>query len=57
LKREMYATAFSFEESQRVGAESDPIVLKAIDTMPEARALLEKSKKLIVMRTFRDDQH
>jgi carboxyl-terminal processing protease len=54
LKREMYATAFSFEESQKVAAEADPEVLKAIDSMPEAKALLDKSKKLIVMRTNRD---
>jgi carboxyl-terminal processing protease len=56
LKREMYATAFSFEESQRVAVEADPMALKAIETMPEAKALLEKSKKLIVQRTTRDDQ-
>ena len=55
LKREMYATAFSYEESQKVAAEADPFVLKAIESMPEAKALLDKSKKLIVMRTTRDD--
>jgi carboxyl-terminal processing protease len=54
LKREMYATAFSYEESQKVAAEADPMVLKAIDSMPEAKALLDKSKKLIVQRTNRD---
>ena len=31
------------------------MVLKAIESMPEAKALLDKSKKLIVMRTTRDD--
>jgi carboxyl-terminal processing protease len=55
LKREMYATAFSYEESQQVAAQADPMVLKAIESMSEARALLDKSKKLIVMRTTRDD--
>ena len=55
LKREIYATAFSFEDSQKVAAQSDPMVLKAIDAMPEAKALLDKSKKLIVQRTLRDD--
>ncbi len=55
LKREMYATAFSYEESQQVAAEAIPMVLKAIESMPEAKALLDKSKKLIVMRTTRDD--
>ena len=56
LKREMYATAFSYEESQKVAAEADPMVLKAIDAMPQARMLLDKSKKLIVQRIARDDQ-
>ncbi|HEV8037852.1 MAG TPA: S41 family peptidase [Bryobacteraceae bacterium] len=56
LKREMYATAFSYEESQKVAAEADPMVLKAIDSMPEAKALFDKSKKLIVMRNNRDDR-
>ena len=50
LKREMYATAFSYEDSQKVAIETDPMVVKAIDAMPEARALLDKSKKLIVQR-------
>ncbi len=56
LKREMYATAFSFEDSQKVAVETDPMVAKAIDAMPEAKALLDKSKKLIVQRTIRDGQ-
>ena len=56
LKREMYATAFSYEESQKVAVEVDPMVEKAVEAMPEARALLEKSKKLIVQRINRDDR-
>jgi carboxyl-terminal processing protease len=56
LKREMYATAFSFEDSQKVAVETDPMVAKAIDAIPEAKALLDKSKKLIVQRTIRDGQ-
>jgi carboxyl-terminal processing protease len=56
LKREMYATGFSFEESQKVAVQVDPMVAKALESMPQAKALLEKSKKLIVQRTFRDDR-
>ena len=56
LKREMYATAFSFEDSQKVAVEVDPMVEKAVEAMPEARALLEKSKKLIVQRINRDER-
>jgi hypothetical protein len=54
LKREMYNTGFSYEESQKVGIETDPMVAKAADSMSEARALLDKSKKLIVQRLNRD---
>ena len=50
LKKEMYITAFSYEQSKRVAVEGDPIVQKAIEAMPEAKSLLEKSKKLIVQR-------
>lgn len=56
LKREMYATAFSYEDSQKVAIEVDPMVQKAVDVMPEAKALLDKSKKLIVQRINRDDR-
>jgi carboxyl-terminal processing protease len=56
LKREMYATAFSYEDSQKVAIEVDPMVEKAVEAMPEAKALLEKSKKLIVQRITRDDR-
>lgn len=50
LKKEMYTTAFSFEESQRVATEADPMVARAVESMPKASELLEKSKKLIVER-------
>jgi carboxyl-terminal processing protease len=56
LKREMYATGFSFEDSQKVAIETDPMVSKAIDALPQAKALLDKSKKLIVQRIQRDDR-
>jgi carboxyl-terminal processing protease len=54
LKREMYATGFSFEESQKVAIETDPEVAKAIDAIPQAKTLLDSSKKLIVQRLSRD---
>jgi carboxyl-terminal processing protease len=50
LKRELYITAFSVEESRRVAVETDPVVLKAIDTLPKARALQETARKQIVQR-------
>jgi carboxyl-terminal processing protease len=51
LKREMYITAFSFEDSQRVAIEQDPAVQKAVDSMPNAKKLLDNAKKLLVERT------
>ncbi|HLH44253.1 MAG TPA: S41 family peptidase [Bryobacteraceae bacterium] len=50
LKREMYITAFSFEDSERVAIEQDPEVLKALDSMSKAKGLLESAKKLLVQR-------
>ncbi len=44
LRAQMYITAFSFEDSQRVGVEQDPEVQKAIDAMPKAATLLAQSK-------------
>jgi carboxyl-terminal processing protease len=50
LAREMYITAFNIDESDRVFAQTDPEVLKAVDAMPKANALLENTKKIIVER-------
>ena len=50
LKREMYITAFSYEDSQRVAIEQDPAVQKAMDSMPSAKKLLDNAKKLLVER-------
>jgi len=50
LAREMYITAFNINESDRVFAQTDPEVAKAVDAMPKANALLETTKKIIVER-------
>jgi carboxyl-terminal processing protease len=50
LKREMYITAFNLDESQRVFAETDPEVERAVDLMPKARALTDTARKIIVQR-------
>jgi carboxyl-terminal processing protease len=51
LKREMYAYAVSKEESDRIAVGADPVVGKAIEALPKAKALLESAKKLIAERT------
>jgi carboxyl-terminal processing protease len=50
LKRELYITAFSFEDSERAAIEQDPEVLKALDSMSKAKGLLDNAKKLLVQR-------
>jgi carboxyl-terminal processing protease len=50
LKREMYITAFDYDEAQQVDMAMDPEVEKAIDAMPKAQALLNSAKKVIVQR-------
>lgn len=53
LKREIYLTAFGTEESRKLGVQSDPMIIKAIEVMPKAKELLDSAKKLIVQRTGR----
>ena len=50
LRREMYITAFSQDEARKVALETDPLVEKAIEAMPKAKALLETAKKMIAQR-------
>jgi len=49
----MYITAFSIDESRRVAIETDPMVEKAIDAMPKAKALLENARKIVAQRMAR----
>jgi carboxyl-terminal processing protease len=50
LAREIYITAFNLDESDRIFAQTDPEVAKAVDAMPKANALLESTKKILVER-------
>jgi carboxyl-terminal processing protease len=44
LRREMYITAFSYEDSLKVAVQQDPEVQRAIDSLPKAAKLLAQSK-------------
>ncbi len=44
VKAEMYITAFSWEDNQRLLVEQDAEVQKAVDAMPKAAGLLAQSK-------------
>ena len=51
LKQVMYAYAFSIDDANRVAVETDPEVLKAVDAMPRARALVDGAKRLLAQRS------
>lgn len=43
--------AFGQEEGLKVRAESDPEVVKALDLLPQAKALAENAKRIVAERT------
>jgi len=50
LRREMFITAFGIDDSRRLAIETDPVVLKAVESLGKAKELLENAKKLLVQR-------
>jgi carboxyl-terminal processing protease len=50
LKSEIFVDAFGQEEGLKVKAETDPEVLKGLELLPQARALVENAKKIIAER-------
>jgi carboxyl-terminal processing protease len=50
LAKEMYIAAFNVDESDRIFAQTDPEVERAVESMPKATALVQGAKKVIAMR-------
>ena len=50
IKSELFVDAFGQEEGLKIRAETDPEVTKALDLMPQARALAENAKKIVAER-------
>jgi carboxyl-terminal processing protease len=50
IQREVLTSLFGQPEGYRVAIEEDPQVLKAIDLIPQAKALYENSRKIIAER-------
>lgn len=46
LKKEIFSSIWSMEEGWKVYQQSDPVVLKAIEVLPEASKLIEKDENL-----------
>jgi carboxyl-terminal processing protease len=51
IRREVFISVFNIEDSRRMSIETDPMVIKAIESLPKAKELLENAKKMIVQRT------
>jgi carboxyl-terminal processing protease len=51
IKREVFVSEFGLPEGYRVEVEGDVQVQKAIELIPQARALYENAKKVIAQRT------
>ncbi|MBI2678786.1 MAG: S41 family peptidase [Candidatus Koribacter versatilis] len=51
IKGEIFISEFGQQEGQRVRAEDDPQVLKALELLPKAKELAENAKKVIAERS------
>jgi hypothetical protein len=50
IKQEVFMSTFSQQEGFKVLLEADPQVQKAVEAIPEARALYQKTKKIVAQR-------
>ena len=50
IKSEIFIDAFGQDEGLKVRAESDPQVIKALELLPQAKALAENAKKIVAER-------
>jgi len=51
IKSEIFVDAFGQEEGLKVRAETDPEVIKALDLMPQAKALADNARRIVAERT------
>jgi carboxyl-terminal processing protease len=47
IKAEVFVDAFGQDEGLKVRAESDPEVVKALDLLPQAKALADNAKRIV----------
>lgn len=50
IKFEFYTTVFGVDEARKAATADDPTVLRALESIPKAKALLEKAKSTVVQR-------
>jgi carboxyl-terminal processing protease len=51
IKSEIFVDAFGQEEGLKVRAETDPEVVKALELLPQAKALADKARSVVAERT------
>src|ERR1700719_1703145 len=51
IKQEIFMSAFGQQEGFKVLLEADPQVQKAVDSIPQARALYQNARKIVAQRT------
>jgi carboxyl-terminal processing protease len=51
IKSEIFVDAFGQEEGLKVRAETDPEIIKALDLMPQAKALADNARKIVAERS------
>jgi carboxyl-terminal processing protease len=56
IKQEVFLSTFGLQESFKVQLEADPQVLKAVEAVPQARALYENARKVIAQRNGQRDE-
>jgi len=50
IKKEVFTSEFGLPSGDEVDLENDPQVLKAIDTLPQARSLYENARRVLAQR-------
>lgn len=50
LREEFFITAFSKDAADRLALDNDPEIRKAVDALPQSKALLEKAKEVMAKR-------
>ena len=51
IKKEVFLSAFGLQEGYQIELQDDPQVLKAIDAIPQAKALYQNVRHLTAQRT------
>jgi carboxyl-terminal processing protease len=51
LREQLFVTAFSKEDSGRVKLDHDPEIQKAIEALPQSKALLQKARAVVAQKT------